>query len=282
MNQKLLNLIRCDRCEGDLVGADGALCCPHCGRSVPLQNGIPLFTPPPDGMQPSEKLARGPEIGTAWRKANWRFLSEQLTALPQGAAILDVGAGRGDFADLFAGRNYLALDVYPYPEVDIVCDLTQTTPFREAAFDALVLMNVLEHVYNTQSLLNALTGMLKPGGVLIVAVPFLVKLHQEPVDFVRYTHYALEQIGSKQGLVVEQIEGFYDPMSLLGEGTGNLKNAVLPGLRGPRHYAGRALLAGMDILSASLGRMIGPGRLLPPDQTRSHAPTGYHVVYRKI
>lgn len=281
MSQNILNLIRCDRCEGDLIVADGALCCPHCGRNVPLQNGIPVFTPPPAGMQPAEKLARGPEIGTAWRRANWRFLAEQLVALDPQAAILDVGAGRGDFADLFAGRDCLALDVYPYPEVDIVCDLTQTNPFREAAFDALSLMNVLEHIYDAHALLRALSGMLKPGGALIVAVPFLVKLHQEPVDFARYTHYALERLGSKYGLALERLEGFYDPISLLGEGTGNLKNAVLPGLRGPRHYAGRALLLGMDALAAALGRVIGPGRLLSPDQARSHAPTGYHLVYRK-
>jgi hypothetical protein len=276
------NLIRCDRCEGDLVEADTELSCPHCGRQVPLQDGTPIFTPSPSGMQPSGKLVRGPDSGTPWRRANWRFLSEQIASLPPNATILDVGAGRGDFAGLLQGRECLALDVYPYPEVDIVCDLTVSNPFRPQVFDALLLLNVLEHVYNTHALMDALAGMLKPTGVLIVAIPFLVKLHQEPVDFVRFTHYALERLGVEHGLAVQHLEGFYDPISLLGEGTGNLKNAVLPGMGGARHYTGRLLLAGIEMLSSVLRRFVGPGMVVPPTSTRSHAPTGYHVVYRKV
>jgi SAM-dependent methyltransferase len=233
-------------------------------------------------MQPSEKIARGPEAGTPWRQANWRFLQEQVAALSPNAVILDVGAGRGDFAGVYQGRSCLALDVYPYPEVDLVCDLTQTNPFREETFDAILLMNVLEHVYNGRALLDALVRSLKPGGLIIVAIPFLVKMHQEPVDFVRYTHYALERLGSDYGLELTSLEGYYDPVSLLGEGTGNLKNAVLPALGGFGHYAGRLLLIGMDVLVAAMGKIVGPGRLQSPRSARSHAPTGYHVVYRKI
>ena len=281
MNPALLTLIHCDRCGHELAEQNGALCCENCGRRVPLQDEVPVFTPAPEGLQPSEKLARGPEMGTPWRRANWRFLAGQAAALEPGAIILDVGAGRGDFAELFQGRNYFALDVYPYPEVDIACDLTQSNPFREASLDAILLMNVLEHVYDTHAMLEALAAMLKPGGALICAIPFLVKMHQEPVDYVRYTHYALERLGPQHGLELELLEGYYDPISLLGEGIGNLKWAVLPEVHGLRHYAGRLLLAGMELMASALGRLTGPGSLQPPQAARSHAPTGYHVVYRK-
>jgi hypothetical protein len=106
-------------------------------------------------------------------------------------------------------------------------------------------------------------------------------MHQEPVDYVRYTHYALERLGLQHGLHVELLEGFYDPISLLGEGLSNLKWAVLPEVRGLRHYAGRLLLAGMEAIASALGRLTGPDRLRQPLAARSHAPTGYHVVYRK-
>ncbi len=39
---------------------------------------IPIFTPPPDDIVPSEKIARSPDIGTPWRQANWRFLQAQV------------------------------------------------------------------------------------------------------------------------------------------------------------------------------------------------------------
>ena len=281
MDKKLLTLIHCDLCGHELALEDAALGCANCGRCVPLQDSIPIFTPPPPGLQLSERIVRGPEVGTPWRRANWRFLAEQVAALDSEAVILDVGAGRGDFADLFQGRAYLALEVYPYPEVDIVCDLTHSNPFRATSLDTILLMNVLEHVYDTHALLASLAEMLKPDGVILIAIPFLVKMHQEPVDFVRYTHHALERMGADHGLALELLEGFYDPISLLGEGAGNLKHAVLPGLRGFRHYAGRLLLLGMEALSAAMRQVVGAGQVRRPQEARSHAPTGYHVVYRK-
>ncbi len=281
MQPFLSQLIICDHCGGELHEQAIKLVCQTCQRSVPLQDGIPLFTEPPAGLLPSEKLARGPQVGTPWRQANWRFLEQQLRALPEEILILDVGAGRGDFADLLADQNHLELDVYPYPEIDVVCDLTQTNPFRASIFDAILLMNVLEHIYDTHGLLAALATLLKPGGILILAIPFMVKMHQVPIDFVRYTHFALPRLGQEHGMTVELLEGFYDPVFFLGEGIGNIKFSVLPTARGARHYFGRALLAGIQLLTNGLRYVTGPGQTQPPTQSRSLAPTGYHVVYRK-
>jgi SAM-dependent methyltransferase len=281
MKTALSEVIQCDRCGEELAALGERLECLGCGHSIPLLGAVPIFTPPPEGIQPSEKLVRGPEVGTPWRQANWRFLEEQISSLPDEALILDVGAGRGDFADLFQERNYLALDVYPYPEVDIVCDLTQTNPFREGSFDAILLMNVLEHVYDTHALLSRLAKMLKHGGALLVAIPFMVKMHQVPIDFVRYTHFALGRLGREDGLEVESLEGYYDPVFFLGEGVGNLKWSVLPTIRGTRHYVGRALLGGIQVLNQALQRVVGPGVTQPPSKMHSLAPTGYQIVYRK-
>jgi SAM-dependent methyltransferase len=282
MKPDLIHTLACPNCRGELSAEEnGALSCPACGWQIPGQNGTPLFTTPPEGIVPSGKLLRGPDIGTPWRRANWRFLQQQVARLKADALILDVGAGRGDFADLFEGRNYLALDVYPYPEVDIVCDLTQVNPFRPQSFDAILLMNVMEHVYDTRALLGSLGEMLKPGGVILVAIPFLVKIHQAPIDFVRYTHYALQRLAQSTGLQVDLLEGYYDPVFFLGEGTGNLRHAVLPGMHGWRRYLGRAAMALIEGCAGLLNRLLGAGKSLSPDTVRSSAPTGYHIVYRK-
>lgn len=282
MKAVLLDVLACHHCRGLLQEKEQELICQVCGRSVPLQDGVPLFTPLPAELRPSAKLKRGPHIGTPWRQANWRFLSEQVNLLDPAAVILDVGAGRGDFADLFDRHTgYLALDIYPYPEVDIVCDLTQTKPFREASLDAILLMNVLEHVYDARALLESLGRMLKPGGVLVVAIPFLVKMHQVPVDFARYTHYSLQRFAADHGLEITRLEGFYDPVSVLAEGIGNLKNAVLPEVRGVRHYAGRLLACVLQATASGLQALLGSGRVSSPEGARSQAPTGYHLVYRK-
>lgn len=281
MKPILSQVIICDQCGSELLAQADALQCQACQREVPLQNNIPLFTPSPPGLQPSKKLVRGPHAGTPWRQANWRFLEEQLRSLPAEALILDVGAGRGDFADLLVGHSCIELDVYPYPEVDIVCDLIQQNPFRASSFNAILLMNVLEHIYDTYGMLEALSKLLKPGGILVVAIPFMVKMHQVPIDYVRYTHYALQRLGQEHGMDVELMEGYYDPIFFLGEGLGNLRYAVLPTIPGVRRYLGRVLLAVSQILASSLKIVTGPGQTQPPEQVRSQAPTGYHVVYHK-
>jgi len=282
MKPQLLEILQCTHCGGELESQPTSLVCRQCENAVPIQSGIPIFTPPPSDLHPSDKIARSPDSGTPWRQANWRFLEDQVGRLDPQAVILDVGAGRGDFADLFKGYlNYLALDIYPYPEVDIVCDLSCINPFRPSNLDAILLMNVLEHVYDARSLRSSLSGMLKPGGLLIVAVPFLVKMHQVPVDFTRFTHYALQRMGPDQGLEVVHLEGFYDPISVLAEGTGNLRNAVLPTLKGANRYAARLLAASLQANANLLRRVLGLGQTLSPETSRSHAPTGYHVIYRR-
>jgi SAM-dependent methyltransferase len=282
MNPLLLDTLLCPRCQGGLINQTSELVCQDCGQDVPVLNGIPLFTTPPTGIQPSEKLVRGPETGTPWRQANWRFLERQLARLDQQARLLDVGAGRGDFDALLSERQVISLDIYPYPEVDIVCDLTLTNPFKPGSFDAILLMNVLEHVYDTQGFIASLSRLLKPGGLLIVAIPFMVKMHQVPVDFVRLTEFSLKQLGPDHGLEVDDLEGYFDPIFFLAEGTGNLRHAYLPILNRGKRLMARLLLDSLQILAGGLKRLIGPGRALTPEGVRSLAPTGYQVVYRKI
>jgi SAM-dependent methyltransferase len=281
MKELLRDSLACPVCSQSFTTQNDRLVCQGCAYSVPVEAGKPIFTRPPRNLIPSEKIERRADTGTPWRQANWKFLQQQISRLDADTLFLDVGAGRGDFASLFQNRPYLALDIYPYPEVDFVCDLTQCIPLRRGHFGAVVLMNVLEHVYDSRGFFGALAQLLKPGGALIVAIPFMVKIHQAPVDFVRYTEFALEQLGKEHGLQIETLEGYYDPISLLGEGINNLRWSVLPDVRGPRHYLGRALLYGIQGLAKGMSAVLGPGQSVSPQGMRSKAPVGYQVVYRR-
>jgi len=281
MKTGLLNLLLCPVCGEPLLQDEQYLRCSECGQEVVTTNGIPIFTPISVDIRPSEKLVRGPDTGTPWRQANWRFLETQLSPLPDEARILDVGAGRGDFTALTDRFQTIALDIYPYPEIDLVCDLTICNPFKPASFNAVVLMNVLEHVYDTHALLGRIASLLKPGGILIVAIPFLVKLHQTPFDFVRYTHYALERFAGEHGLTCETLEGYYDPLFFLSEGTGNIRNGYLPNLPRSKRFGARLLMGGMQFFADGLQSLIGRGQAHSPQEMRSQAPTGYQILYRK-
>ncbi|MBC8506419.1 MAG: class I SAM-dependent methyltransferase [Anaerolineales bacterium] len=263
------------------MSGENALQCEKCENIVPQRDSIPMFTEIPEGIQPSEKEIRGPDIGTPWRQANWEFLADWLKAQDPECLILDVGAGRGDFLEALKGKNFVALDVYPYPEIDIVCDLTKTNPFRPESFDAALVLNVLEHVFDSQGLFKSVAEILKPGGKLLLAIPFMVKMHQIPLDYFRYTHFALEQLGKDNGLEIERLEGFYDPMFFLGEGIRNIQWPILRKMRGWRQYVGRILLAGVRFLAFLMEPVIGAGHIKSPYEAFSLAPTGYQVVYTK-
>jgi SAM-dependent methyltransferase len=283
MKPYLVERLACPSCGDSLrIDEQAALYrCSGCGNLGEIYQGKPLFTEVAGDIQPFEKTPRGPHSGSPWRQANWRFLQEQVDQLPDEAVLLDVGAGHGDFAEIFEGRQAILLDVFPYPEIDIVCDLTQTVPFRPGSFDAVVLMNVLEHVYDSRALFSSVRTLLKPGGVFVVAIPFLLKVHQAPYDFVRYTHFSLERLGQDYGLQLLSLEGYYDPIFLLGEGWRNIERTALSGMNRYRRVASRGLLWGIKASASILENLVGKGYTQPSDSAITPAPIGYHVVYRK-
>lgn len=279
---ELLSLLVCPDCKRSFITTeDASLRCPACGRTVPLLDGKPLFTPVPETAHVYQRVERRPDQGTPWRRANWHFLESQVQCLDPDALLLDVGAGHGDFAQAYAGRRSISLDVVPYPEVDLACDLAQCVPFRQASFDAIILMNVLEHVYDFHGLLDALFGLLKPGGSLLLAVPFMIKIHQAPFDFQRYTHYSLEQMARQHGFEVALLEGYYDPIFFLGEGTRNFRYWVLPKLSRPARWLGRGVLVLIEALIAPLKLLVGDGYVKSPESAKNPAAIGYHLVLKR-
>jgi len=283
MKSCLIDRLVCPSCGAGLEVNEraGEFCCANCEYAGTLHNGIPLFIEIAGDIQPFEKQLRGPNYGSPWRQANWRFLEDQIGALTQDAVILDVGAGHGDFADIYQGRPAILLDVYPYPEIDVVCDLTYSVPFRAGSLDAVVLMNVLEHIYDARVLFAAVNTLLKPGGIFIIAVPFLLKIHQAPYDFVRYTHFSLQRLGQDSGFDLLSLEAYYDPVFLLGESWRNIERTELGRMSRYRRAASRGLLWVIKSAASILERWVGKGYIMPSDQAITPAPVGYHVVYRK-
>lgn len=280
MKTHLLDVLRCPLCGGAYRQDGDRLTCGAC-PSVPLENDIPVFSPVPSDVLPSEKRPRGAGLDTPWRAANERFLRQAAARLAAETLVIDVGAGWGDFAALFECQRYLAVDVYPYPKVDLVCDLIAVNPFAPGCADLILLANMLEHVPAAADFLKAVSPILRPGGSILVTVPFLVKIHQAPHDFARYTHYLLQKMGAQAGLVVERLEGYYDPAFLMGESYRYTFFWALPRYTATRRRVLAVALAGLRLYQNWLGRLLGPGYLADPWSENNPAPIGYHVVYRK-
>ena len=133
--------------------------------------------------------------------------------------LLDLGCGRAPLAGVYAGLVDVAvtLDRRPAPEVAVVADLDAPLPVGDAAVDTLLATDVLEHVRRPAALWAEAARVLAPGGTLLVGVPFLVGLHEEPHDHHRFTEHALRAAAADVDLEVLELRPYGDVVDLLAD-----------------------------------------------------------------
>lgn len=113
-----------------------------------------------------------------------------IAACPADGLVLDCGAG-------FRGEDYRAnvvnFEIVPYDTTDVL-GVGEELPFRDASFDAVLSLNVLEHVQNPFRCATEITRVLRPGGRLYCVVPFLAALHGYPHHYYNMTHQGLANL----------------------------------------------------------------------------------------
>jgi SAM-dependent methyltransferase len=126
------------------------------------------------------------------------------THLPAHArgALLDLGCGKVPLYAVYAPHvdAVICVDWAPGEHIDAVCDLAQPLPFEDARFDTIVLSDVLEHVPDPALVWREMTRVLRPGGKVVMNVPFYYSVHAHPHDYYRYTGFALERFVRINGL----------------------------------------------------------------------------------
>jgi SAM-dependent methyltransferase len=75
-----------------------------------------------------------------------------------------------------------------------VLGVGEELPFQDNVFDAAVTLNVLEHVKDPFKCARELARVLKPGGTLYAAVPFLQHYHGYPHHYYNMTHQGLANL----------------------------------------------------------------------------------------
>ncbi|WP_028282522.1 class I SAM-dependent methyltransferase [Olleya marilimosa] len=94
--------------------------------------------------------------------------------------LLDYGCGTGDFLKTAHQNGWHVSGIEPNEDARLisnkktnqaVLDLSQIKTFKPQSFDVITLWHVLEHIPNLQEQILVLKSLLKPNGVLIIAVP---------------------------------------------------------------------------------------------------------------
>lgn len=93
--------------------------------------------------------------------------------------------------------------------LDYEADLNKPMNFLASdTFDTVICTDVLEHIYKPEVLFSEMCRILKPGGNLILAVPFLYWIHDPEHDYNRYTHFMLRNFCKENNMKVIELEAF--------------------------------------------------------------------------
>lgn len=135
---------------------------------------------------------------------DYDFEALALIAECRDGLVLDCGAGlRHTYY-----RNVVNCEIVAYDTTDVLA-AAERLPFADACFDAVLSLNVLEHVKDPFQAARELLRVLKPGGRLMCVAPFLQPLHGYPHHYYNMTRKGLENLFAP---LVERRVGIYGAM----------------------------------------------------------------------
>lgn len=137
------------------------------------------------------------------------FLERRVGALAPGTHLLDVGGHRGPRRGRFDAARHdivrwtanFVFESRPHAQADAAA-----LPFRDGAFGAVLMAEVLEHVRSPAAALAEAARVLAPGGVLLATAPFMFPVHGDPEDHSRFTEQAWRAQLAAAGFTVDAIE----------------------------------------------------------------------------
>ncbi len=155
---------------------------------------------------------------------------------PFRGTVLDLGAGGRpsylQFLSFAAQSRFITLDAAAHSRPSVVANIEGALPFADRCVDVVLLLNVLEHIFDHAALIREVGRVLRPGGTLYLATPFLVGVHTSGGDgrffvddFFRYSRSTL-------GRLLRDAGGFADVTVIAHGGLfTSAANLLLPALK---------------------------------------------------
>lgn len=197
------------------------------------------------------------------------------------ARVLDLGCGTGfTLTQLPPGVRSVGLDYSPAalafareraPSASLVRGSAYALPFADGAFDAVLALDVLEHLDDDLAAARELRRVLAPGGAAIVTVPAFASLwsaHDEALDHRRrYRLSQIERVMRDAGLEVEHASYynfFLFPMVAGARLAERARTALGVGARTRSPGSGADLRIPPAPLNAGLAALLGAERAIAP------------------
>jgi SAM-dependent methyltransferase len=126
--------------------------------------------------------------------------------------VLDIGcADQWIKPHLHGATRYIGVDYWDTGQKlykarpDVFADAA-CLPLAAQSCDTVILLEVLEHIRHPQNALHEIARVLRPGGSLLLSMPFLYPIHDAPHDYQRLTRHGLQRDVMEAGLEVVSID----------------------------------------------------------------------------
>ena len=191
--------------------------------------------------------------------------------------LIDLGCGN---VPLYAAyKDFITQNVcvdwensmHENPFLDNICNLNERLPFGNEEFDTILLSDVLEHIPEPEKLWREMERILKPGGNIILNVPFFYKIHEAPHDYFRYTEFALRRFAQNANMEVRVLEPIGGIIEILGDLSAKLFLKI--------PLAGKMLAIVTQRIFSAFTRT-SPGRKVSR-KTSARFPLGYFMIVTK-
>ncbi len=134
----------------------------------------------------------------------WNDLAGELRTVR--GTLLDVGCGAQPYRTLVpAGVKYIGIDTadakerFCYDMADTEYFTGDRWPVEDVVADTVLCTETLEHVLDPPGFLAEAKRSLRPGGRLILTVPFAARWHYVPFDYWRFTPSGIKHLLSESG-----------------------------------------------------------------------------------
>jgi len=139
-----------------------------------------------------------------------RISQKELTSI-ENSVVLEIGSGDSSLESLIGPSNQsLKLD-YPktnqrYTKKPAIFADAAHLPVKDGSIDAVLFLEVAEHIPQDKKPIKEISRILKPGGLLYFSVPFIYPMHDQPYDYRRYTVHGINALLSEHGFSVKNIK----------------------------------------------------------------------------
>ena len=135
---------------------------------------------------------REPQVRDYRTQASIEACRQVTEDQPEGAVCLSIGGGPG------RTEGFTNVNIGSFPNVDVVAD-AHALPYADGSVHAVYCEAVIEHLYDPQQAVKEMLRVLKPGGMVFAATPFMQPYHGYPHHYQNFTLQGQENLFQRAG-----------------------------------------------------------------------------------